>query len=191
MLICFEGVDGAGKTTISKLVADELLGLYCRTPGQGKLGEKMRQILLDKEEHLHCEAVPFLFLADMIHCLGQIKVLNNNHLIIMDRWKMSTFIYQVERDWFNNRQKVLLKQIINEMIPNPDILIVLDINYKRYTANDRYELEEEEWGKRRQLYRKYFIRFKGKKLMLDVTNMDIKEVFTTCIEFLRKHPYFR
>jgi len=191
MLICFEGVDGAGKTTISKMRADKLVGLYCRTPGQGKLGTKMRKILLDKEEKLHCEALPFLFLADMIHCLNQIKVLNNNHVVVIDRWKMSTLVYQVERDWFTDRQKELLKQIINEMIPDPDILIVLDVDNRRYTTKDRYEEEFDEWENRRRLYEEYFLTFKGKKLMLNVTKMGKKEVFNTCMDFLYKHPYFR
>jgi len=184
MLICFEGVDGSGKTTVSKVLATELEALWCRTPGEGKVGKRIRKILLDKEDKVHPEALPFLFLGDMIHCHNEIKIINNNHKVIVDRWKMSTLIYQVEREWFTVKQKNLLKKMINEWIPDPDLLIVLDINFKRYAGGDRFEDEPGEFERRRKLYKKYYKNYKGQKKFLDVTNLPLKQVVLECKTFI-------
>ena len=51
MFIAFEGVDGAGKSTQVRLLAEHLEGqgrevLLCREPGGTELGEELRRILL-------------------------------------------------------------------------------------------------------------------------------------------------
>ena len=67
--ISFEGIDGSGKTTQIRYLADylESLGyevLLLREPGGTKIGEEIRRILLDmKNEGMKPETELFLFEA--------------------------------------------------------------------------------------------------------------------------------
>lgn len=54
LFITFEGNDGAGKTTISKLVYERMLDegypvIYTREPGGIKIAEQIRKVILDPE----------------------------------------------------------------------------------------------------------------------------------------------
>jgi len=97
--IAFEGLDGSGKTTqINKLKSYyEKLGhkvIIARQPGYTKLGEKIREIVLNNEEIFN-ETDLTLFLASHVHGilkLGQKE--EEGTIFILDRTIASTICYQ-------------------------------------------------------------------------------------------------
>ena len=58
--ITVEGPDGSGKSTQARLLAEHLGAIYTREPGGTKLGEKLRNMVLDPNSEAlsdHAEAL--------------------------------------------------------------------------------------------------------------------------------------
>lgn len=61
MFFVFDGVDGSGKSTQLNLFADWLRErghevVTCKDPGTTELGEKLREIFLNRKSRFTCEA---------------------------------------------------------------------------------------------------------------------------------------
>lgn len=101
-LITFEGIDGSGKTTQIHMLENEFnkLGVEYKTfrePGGTELSEKIREILLDKENiELISTAESLLFAAARAQLTAeQIKpAIVNGKFVICDRFTDSTIAYQ-------------------------------------------------------------------------------------------------
>lgn len=97
MIICIEGVDGVGKTTAINLLTQALKKKYnvkvFREPGGSFLGEISRYIL-EKETNLKQSSKLFLFLFSRSLLIEEIRKLNRNTIIILDRFSPSTIAYQ-------------------------------------------------------------------------------------------------
>lgn len=134
MFITFEGIEGSGKSTQAILVEEYLSakGLkvnLTREPGWGKLGELIRNVLLDDREII---LDPFaelcLFCTDRInHVKGYIKPkLDNGEIVICDRYHDSTLVYQgIGRD--NERDLVAAMVMKSCLGVIPDITFLLDL----------------------------------------------------------------
>lgn len=101
LFITFEGVEGAGKTTlIKKLVAffaEKQRDVFLtREPGGSELGKKLRSIILNADEKICPSAELFLFLADRSqHVEECIKpALKAGKIVLCDRFIDSTIAYQ-------------------------------------------------------------------------------------------------
>ena len=101
LFITFEGADGCGKTTQSKLVQKYLeekgyTVIWTREPGSAGLGQKIRELLLHYEGDVApmCEA--FLFLADRAQHIEHIikPAVKEGKIVICDRHTDSTIAYQ-------------------------------------------------------------------------------------------------
>ena len=75
MFITFEGVEGSGKTTIIKLVEEELKKNYSvlisREPGGSRFAESIRRLLLDvknKDITYHTEALLYAASHPLLCC---------------------------------------------------------------------------------------------------------------------------
>lgn len=107
--VCFEGVDGSGKTTqVDLLVKEfqrrELPVVKCFEPGCTLEGTRIRELLLhDKTLNFCTKAQTMLFMAARAELMLSIKpVLDSGTNVIMDRWSYSTFAYQQDlqfKDW--------------------------------------------------------------------------------------------
>jgi dTMP kinase len=102
MLIVFEGIDGSGKSTQAqktyewlRAIAPDRNPILTRQPGGTQLGVKVREILLNGGELLP-EAEFYLFLADRVQHVHEVIIpaLENNQIVICDRWWYSTVVYQ-------------------------------------------------------------------------------------------------
>lgn len=100
MFISFEGVDGAGKTTLIRELESRLgeMGetvVVTREPGAGPLGKKLREILLD-DEPVSARAELFLFLADRAEHMSTLIApsLTRGEYVLCDRHADSTVVYQ-------------------------------------------------------------------------------------------------
>jgi len=134
MFITFEGIEGSGKSTQAILVEEYLSakGLkvnLTREPGWGKLGELIRNVLLDDREiTLDPFAELCLFCTDRVnHVKGYIKPkLDNGEIVICDRYHDSTLIYQgIGRD---NEKDLVAAMVMKSCLGVvPDLTFLLDI----------------------------------------------------------------
>lgn len=132
--ITFEGADGCGKTTQSKLVQEYLEKkgyevIWTREPGAKGLGQKIRELLLhyDGDVAPVCEA--FLFLADRAqHIEHLIKpAVEAGKIVICDRHTDSTIAYQGYGRGEDIKQLKYLNEIATGAI-KPDLTFVFDVS---------------------------------------------------------------
>jgi len=103
MIVFFEGLDGSGKSSASKLVAEMLRkgGLtvcHTRAPGGTPSAERIRGLLMG-DERLHPDTILLLFSASANEQLQFIKEQEEEcDVVVCDRWLFSTFAYQLAMD---------------------------------------------------------------------------------------------
>ncbi|MCX7193150.1 MAG: dTMP kinase [Proteobacteria bacterium] len=155
--ITFEGVDGAGKSTHLAWFADELRcrGLdviVTREPGGTKLGEQLREMLLNQSMSIGTEAM-LMFAARIEHVEQVIKpALASGKWVISDRFSDASFAYQGAgrgMDWDKLKQ---LEQWVDLV---PDLTLFFDVPVEvareRLSNNvslDRFEQEQGEFFER-------------------------------------------
>ena len=133
--ITFEGIDGSGKTTQINLLEEKLSQkgistLILREPGGTKLSEKIREILLDRENiNLSPSAESLLFVAARAQLMVEkIKPsLERNQFVICDRYSDSTVAYQGYGRGLNVEYLEELNKFATDSI-QPDITIILDVD---------------------------------------------------------------
>ena len=139
-LITFEGIDGSGKSTQIQLLEAEFekLGISFKTfrePGGTKLSEKIRTILLDKENiELYSNAESLLFAASRAQLTAeQIKpAITKGKFVICDRFTDSTIAYQGYGRGLDINNLKLINTIATDGII-PDITFILDIDPQKAT----------------------------------------------------------
>lgn len=107
LLIAFEGGDGVGKTTLanaleSDLTSQRIKTLYVRNPGSDEVTNKIREIT--KKYNLEWFSYACLFGAALKHSIEtQIKpMLEENYVVLIDRFVRSTYVYQMFYHKFEN-----------------------------------------------------------------------------------------
>ena len=101
MFLAFEGVDGAGKSTQVRLLAQHLEGqgrevLLCREPGGTELGEELRRILLVTGGEMDSEVEVLLFMAARAQLCNKVirPARDAGKVVISDRFLWSSVVYQ-------------------------------------------------------------------------------------------------
>ncbi len=100
--ISFEGGDGSGKSTQINLLKDYLEGLgyevvLSREPGGTKIGEKIREVILDvNNEEMTGETEALLYAASRAQHVGELirPSLEAGKVVIVDRYIDSSIVYQ-------------------------------------------------------------------------------------------------
>lgn len=134
MFISICGVEGSGKTTQLKFIAQflESVGkkfVITREPGGTPIGMKIRRILLDPENRdLTAKAELFLYAADRIQHIEQLilPALHEGKIVITDRFADSTTVYQ----GYARGIDLELVEKINDLVLDglkPNLTILLDI----------------------------------------------------------------
>ena len=138
IIIDFEGIDGSGKRTQSKLLEKELtrrgflVTLYSYPDYESKYG-KIIESFLNIEINLTIQEQILLYLLDFVKDEGEIrKKLDKGNIIIMDRYFLSTIAYQCANHFDYNKAKELIKLID---LPIPSIIFNLDLSVE--TSIDR------------------------------------------------------
>ena len=99
--ITLEGIDGAGKSTHLKWIANYLASksirvLTTREPGGTELGENIRGLLLDHRQIMHAETEALLMFAARREHLDKLilPALDQGNWVISDRFTDASYAYQ-------------------------------------------------------------------------------------------------
>ena len=94
MYVIFEGIDTTGKSTQVELFKNNFENVVAiREPGGTKLGEKLREIILQSEHDISFNAELFLFLADRAQNFEENIKNSKEKIIISDRGMISGISY--------------------------------------------------------------------------------------------------
>jgi len=122
--VTFEGIDGSGKTTIAKLVYNKLKSedfnvVSTFEPTNSYIGKYVQKCI---ENNYDPYLTSFAFIADRIdHCKKIKKWLNEDNIVLCDRYSDSTYAYQsVQLENLISNPIKLLKEISNDHIIKPD-----------------------------------------------------------------------
>ena len=131
--ITLEGMDGAGKSTHLAGLAQVLRerGLTVRTtrePGGTALGEKLRQLLLDRDQRLHPETETLLMFAARHEHLDKIirPALAAGAWVLCDRFTDATFAYQSGGSGVSWARIEALERWVHADL-QPDLTVYLDV----------------------------------------------------------------
>ncbi|MDP0489453.1 MAG: dTMP kinase [Verrucomicrobiota bacterium JB023] len=127
-LVVFEGIDGTGKSTQVRLLAERLEAegrsvTLSREPTDGPFGQKLRQSMvegrLSRDEELR------LFEDDRRHHVETLikPTLARGGVVILDRYYFSTMAYQGARGF----DPAEIRQRNESFAPVPDAVIILEI----------------------------------------------------------------
>ena len=164
MFICIEGIDGAGKSTQSRLLVDSLqrAGLSAELvwdPGTTPLGKAIRELILTRNDPITPYAQMLLFSSARAELSAEIStMLADNKIVVCDRWILSTLVYQVVGNKLNEQ---LVLDIFRGTSLVPDLCFVLDLppeaaEARRAPSKDRYESRPiEEKREMRRAYLNY------------------------------------
>jgi dTMP kinase len=199
--ITFEGGEGCGKTTQSRLLnqsftASNIKILSTREPGGTENAEKIRQLLLngtpDKLEKL--TEVLLHMAARSEHVAKIIKpALTNSTTVICDRFIDSTIAYQGYGHMLGAEFITSLHQKIFDNF-YPDLTIILDMPVeqglararKRSTTNDRYEKMELAFHQRVRQGFHEISKLHPKRCAIIDANMSINEIHNHALAIIKQ-----
>lgn len=129
LLIAVEGIDGAGKTTQVRLLADFLRNrgfdvVTSKEPTDGVWGRQIRESAangrLDPDRELQ------LFIRDRTEHTNQVikPALDRGQIVILDRYYYSSIAYQGCR----GRDFHAIQQLMESQFPHPDVVFLLDLD---------------------------------------------------------------
>jgi dTMP kinase len=197
ILVSFEGIDGAGKTTLIQALQDacpDLEFVYLREPGGTRISEKIREVLLDSanQDILECTEA-FLYAAARAQVVEECirPALKTGKIVLMDRYIDSTLAYQ----GYGRGLNLNFLRNLNDLCTNcllPDITFLLDLTAgdaqkrKRDIAVDRLESEGEFFlDKVRSGYLELAHGAEERFVVLDAAR-PVAELVTAALEALQK-----
>lgn len=129
-LIVLEGLDGVGKTTQARLLAQYLTGLglpvlLTREPTDGPYGRQIRQLIHGGRQGLPPAGELELFLADRREHVREViaPALAAGKIVITDRYYHSSMAYQGALGLDPGE----IKRLHADFAPRPDIVVILEL----------------------------------------------------------------
>ena len=130
----FEGIDGSGKSTISKLVYKQLKSkgydvVLTYEPTDTWIGKRVQQCIETNSDPF---ITAFTFIADRIEHGKQIrKWLDGGKIVLCDRYSESTYAYQGAQLQGTMKNPIKwLKELSDDRVPTPDRTFVFVIDPK-------------------------------------------------------------
>ncbi len=153
---CFEGIDGAGKSTHIRFVQEALIQrgiqvVTTREPGGTPLGEALRALLLKEKMHLETEAL-LMFASRREHIAQVIQpALDAGTWVISDRFTDATFAYQGGGRKLDLHKLNTLEQWVHPHL-QPDLTLLFDVPIEVARARldatrtlDKFEQEQSDF----------------------------------------------
>jgi len=136
VFITFEGIDGSGKSTQMALLADHLNAegvphVVVREPGGTLVGERIRDMLLDRDARICRETEVLLYVAARAQLVADVirPSLAAGKVVISERFADSTMAYQCYGFGFE-REGIETVSFINRFATGgllPDVTLLLDV----------------------------------------------------------------
>ncbi len=151
--LAFEGPDGGGKSTQADRLADWLREddaldvVTCRDPGSTRLGNRLREILLERGElQPTSTAEMLLFMASRAQLVAEVvrPALEAGRVVICDRYLLSNIVYQGSAGGLPIDEIARVGQVATGGLL-PDLTLVLNISRdeaKRRIGASRDRLED-------------------------------------------------
>jgi len=154
LFITFEGGEGCGKSTQSRLLLKKLGQqnipvVLTHEPGGTALGNELRRTLKRKRDSsISPQAELFLLAASRAQLVAELirPALEEGKVVLCDRFTHSTMVYQ----GYGRGLDFTAIKMVNNMATrylNPDLIIFLDISpeqglARKQSLKDRFELED-------------------------------------------------
>jgi len=154
LFITFEGGEGCGKSTQSRLLLKKLEQqnvpvVLTHEPGGTVLGNELRKTLKRRRDSsISPQAELFLLAASRAQLVTEVirPALKEGKVVLCDRFTHSTMVYQ----GYGRGLDFTAIQMVNNMATrnlNPDLIILLDISpeqglARKQSLKDRFELED-------------------------------------------------
>ena len=204
--IVFEGLDGAGKSTLIQSLQKYLQDqghtvVLTREPGGTPLGEELRGILLRKEGDTPCPKAELLLYEAIRAQHVEKKIapaLAENHWVLCDRFTASSLAFQVGGrqlsrepvDWLNN-------YATGEVTPRLTVLLDLstEVSLSRLHGRaqagaeqelDRFEQEAADFHKRVRHYYLQLAEEQGENWLVLDAEKSPENLFAELLEVLRE-----
>lgn len=157
--ISLDGIDGTGKSTQSRLLADWLRAqgwsvVQCADPGGTPLGDRLRDILLNQRHEISLMAEALLFMASRAELLARVilPALEANSLVLSDRYLLANVVYQGYAGGLNVDELWRIGRGAAAGV-EPDLTIVLDLSIeeaqrRRGREPDRMESRQRDFHER-------------------------------------------
>ena len=187
--ITFEGIDGSGKSTVSKVVYDKLKSdghnvVLTYEPTDSTIGKFVQKCIKTGDDPF---VTAFTFIADRIqHCKKIKQWLDDGKIVLCDRYAESTYAYQGAQleNTINNSIKWLQDLSKDRiLIPERTFLFVIPPKDSLARIQNRDELIPfEQLSFLKKIHKNYLAVSKGKRFFqLDATKK-IDELVDICYE---------
>lgn len=199
--LALEGPDGSGKSTIAKLIKEELEEVYkrptvlTREPGGTKIGEDIRSILLSTDNmEMGNRTEALLYAASRAqHVEEKIRPLvEKGNIVISDRYVFSSLAYQgFSRGLGLDEVMDINLFAINGFYPDRIIFFDLDpaLGLERKFAQkegDRLEIAGDDFHKNVYLGYKEAIKAYPAKVKIIDASGSVEEVLKSCLAIIKE-----
>lgn len=140
-LIVIEGIDGAGKSTVARMMADSMKAVLVSEPGGTQFGDRIRSAMIGLDERPCADALSYAFTAARAQLMHKTvgPALELGYTVVSDRSFISSMVYQcrnaeemmgsIERD----------APVLDRYKAWPSVIVLLDlpaeVAVKRLVAN--------------------------------------------------------
>lgn len=152
--ITFEGIDGSGKSTQLRLLANFLRSqggevLVTREPGGTPVGLRLRAALLDAQEQVDPLTELLVFAADRSQHVRRVlrPALEAGQIVLSDRYADATKAYQGAGRGFSAKLISEIVQLATEGL-TPDLTLLFDLSVTESSARTRRRSEGKQKGDR-------------------------------------------
>lgn len=133
LFVSLDGLDGCGKSTQMRLLADSLNQaghkvVTCVDPGGTEVGKTLREILLHHKGHLGMRCEALLFMASRAQLVDEVisPALAQGCVVISDRYLLANVVYQGYAGGLN-REDLRATGVLSTGGVMPDLTVVLDV----------------------------------------------------------------